>query len=134
MKTITTREYELFSLFFKWFKERTDTDLSLDFVEFLEEEVGIMDITAIIDIVCGTLGETVMDVMSKSKKEELVDCRCIISRILKDRGQTLKSIGLTMGGRDHSTIHNQLNNHEDWMFSEKAYRNKYEKVLNVMIK
>lgn len=44
-----------------------------------------------------------VNIMKTTRKRELVDARIIYSKILRERGYTLKTIGVSLG-KDHSTI------------------------------
>jgi chromosomal replication initiator protein len=55
--------------------------------------------------ICSHYGVTVLDVMSKSRKKELVMARQLaIYFIRKHTSYSLKQVGMYFGGRDHSTV------------------------------
>jgi chromosomal replication initiator protein len=55
--------------------------------------------------ICSHYGVTVMDVMSKSRKKELVMARQLSMYFLrKHTSYSLKQVGMYFGGRDHSTV------------------------------
>ena len=48
--------------------------------------------------------------MDSSRKKEIVRCRFIAIKLLRDTGMALTHIGENMGGRNHATVSNALNN------------------------
>lgn len=65
---------------------------------------------------------------TRSRKREIVDCRRIMMRLLKDSNITLTQIGSIMGGRDHTTVIHSLAKHDDLMKTEPAYRAMFNKL------
>lgn len=72
-------------------------------------------------------------VNSKSRKRDMVDARHMVARLLKDTGTTLSQIGLLLGGRDHTTVLNSLQVHEDLYETSSIYRNHYEHLKQLCI-
>lgn len=94
----------------------------------------------------GTMGMTQMDILeivatetyvkvdmviSKCRDKELVDARNIYSKIMKDKfGFPLKEIGNILGGRDHTTIINNITNFNNLYQYNEAFKNKVVKVFS----
>lgn len=134
MIVITPKEYKVFNRFFVWFKERTDTNLASDFVEFLKTEGGMGEVTVVVEIVSKALGLQVQNVLSDNTTREYSDCRRIISVILKGQGFSLKSIGRLLGDRDHSTILVSIRKHTGLMVSDAAYREKFKRASEMILR
>lgn len=57
--------------------------------------------------VCKERNISIIQLLSKSRKQHLVKARIEVTRRAKDKGHTLTRIGEELG-RDHSTIHHYL--------------------------
>lgn len=69
-------------------------------------------------------GIPIEKIKSKSRKRELVICRQICFRIMKQKTRlSLKSIAEILGGRDHTTAIHSINTIENLMFSDNRIRN-----------
>lgn len=65
-----------------------------------------------------------------SGKHPFPDIRKMIAKICKDQGHTAKSIGSTLGGRDHSTILTAIKKHQDLVDTEENYKREYFTLIN----
>lgn len=69
------------------------------------------------------------DVVSKSRKGEIVDARRIFSVICKRNSKlSLKKIGDYLGGKDHATILSAIKKHDDFYENNKDYIYNFDKV------
>ena len=84
----------------------------------------------VINTTCSFFDLKVEDVIGKRRNPNLVVARCIISNILRHKyAYTVKSIGLLLGNRDHSTIVNLSKRHSDFMFTNQwEYRLAYSQI------
>jgi chromosomal replication initiator protein len=87
----------------------------------------------ILDIISKESGVSIGEIVSKSRKKEVVNARFIFCSILKDHyGYSLVHIGELIGGRDHTTIINAIDQHKSRVKNEDSYRNLtsniYEKI------
>ena len=75
-------------------------------------------------------GLTKENLISTSRKRELVDMRQLVSFVLKtDFNQTLSSIGKTLGDRDHTTILHSIRKFYDLYETNVNYKNKCDSIL-----
>jgi chromosomal replication initiation ATPase DnaA len=71
------------------------------------------------------MGISELQLESKSRKREIVEARQIYCYLMrKHTDLSLKAIGATIGGRDHSTVIHSLDALEDRIFAEEALNNK----------
>jgi chromosomal replication initiator protein len=87
----------------------------------------------ILDIISKESGVSIGEIVSKSRKKEVVNARFIFCSILKDHyDYSLVHIGELIGGRDHTTIINAIDQHKSRVKNEDSYRNLtsniYEKI------
>jgi chromosomal replication initiation ATPase DnaA len=89
------------------------------------------DITAIIRAVTVGLGVYRSQLTGKCRKSAFVDARYILYRIVRDNHPTTSydTIGKFFK-RDHSHVINSLKRFNDLMFSDPAFRAKYNLVLS----
>lgn len=66
-----------------------------------------------------------VDIMEPRRLRPAVNARSIYSKILKESKCTLMYIGDTLGGKDHSTIINYINNANYFIENENDFRQKY---------
>jgi chromosomal replication initiator protein len=94
----------------------------------------------------GSMGMTKMDILqvvanetfvsvdmvtSKCRDKELVDARNIYSKIMKDKFDfPLKEIGNILGGRDHTTIINNIRNFNNLYQYNDAFKAKVVRVFS----
>lgn len=84
----------------------------------------------ILDIVCSQLEVDCDKVMTSSRKRELVECRQIVSHVLRfSCDLKLKAIGLFLN-RDHTSVMNNLDNYEnDYKVNYKNFKEKADRCL-----
>ena len=84
----------------------------------------------VINTTCSFFDLKVEDVIGKRRHQQLIIARCIIANILREQySYTLKSIGLLLGRRDHSTVVNYAKRHADFMFTnDEGYRTLYSRI------
>lgn len=89
------------------------------------------DPETIIEAVCKQLEISREDLMSKSRKKELAEGRCIaIGLILQvNKNLTLKYLGKMFGGRDHSTILYNRETYNNLYKRDKPFTKKVQEVL-----
>ena len=93
---------------------------------------GTMGMTKmdILQVVATETHVTVDMILSKCREKELVDARNIYSKIMKDRFDfPLKEIGNILGGRDHTTIINNVKNFNNLYKYNDAFKEKAKRVL-----
>lgn len=56
--------------------------------------------------VAADFGLSVADVKGRGRSTQFVNARCVITKILRDRGHSYPVIGRMIGNRDHSTVMN----------------------------
>jgi len=99
---MNSSNYVMFD-FFRWFKKHTDTDLTVDYNQYIREKIG-NELQSIISVVCKTMGIDELDVVSAKRNRPLADARAVIYYFMRQRGMSFKEIGLSMGGRDHTCV------------------------------
>ena len=87
----------------------------------------------ILEIISNESGIGVHEIVSRSRKKEIVNARFIFCSIMKDYyGCSLVYIGGLVGGRDHTSIIHAINQHRSRVKNEDMYRdltsNIYEKI------
>jgi chromosomal replication initiator protein len=87
-------------------RRELDVDLAREVLRDLIKETRItLSIDEIQDVVCDYFGMTVDLVCAKTRKREVVQARQVSMFFCKEMTQnSLKTIGLHFGGRDHSTV------------------------------
>jgi nicotinate-nucleotide adenylyltransferase len=69
------------------------------------------------------------EIISTSRKSEIVDARRIVAAICKKNSKlSLEKIGLQLGGRDHATILSALKRHSSLYESDKYYIKKFDNI------
>ena len=87
----------------------------------------------VLDIISNESGVGVNEIVSRSRKKEIVNARFIFCSIMKDHyDYSLVYIGELIGGRDHTSIIHAINQHRSRVKNEDAYRdltsNIYQKI------
>lgn len=87
----------------------------------------------ILDIISNESGVCVNEIISRSRKKEVVNARFIFCSIMKDYyDYSLVHIGELAGGRDHTSIIHAIDQHRSRVKNEDKYRvltsNIYEKI------
>ena len=85
------------------------------------------------DIISNESGVGVNEIVSRSRKKEIVNARFIFCSIMKDHyNYSLVYIGELIGGRDHTSVIHAINQHRSRVKNEDAYRdltsNIYQKI------
>jgi chromosomal replication initiator protein len=74
---------------------------------------------------------TEKDIVGQSRKKELVEARQITAYLSREiLGASLSSIGIYLGGRDHTTILHACKNIEEKIKSEKRIKHQVESIKN----
>ncbi len=71
----------------------------------------------------------VIDILSSSRKRQLVNIRKMCSAVLRSDGQSYPSIGRVLN-TDHSTIICYCRKHADHLLMERDYATLYNRILN----
>jgi len=88
----------------------------------------------VIYTVCQYFDITEKEVMAKSRRQDLVNCRRFIMRMLKDHsGLTLKSIGKYTGDKDHTTVIHSMQKLSDLMETEEGMRYHYSEIKKLFL-
>jgi chromosomal replication initiation ATPase DnaA len=84
-------------------------------------------------IVAKAFGISVDDISTKSRKRKYVNARCAFAHVLFDNNilRNASEIGRLID-RDHSTVLNALNNHDDYYMTDHYYQNKYKEILKIV--
>lgn len=83
----------------------------------------------ILDVVSKECQVTIESILEKTRKQEVVQARhifCAIAR--KYMKLSLKNIGQTIGGRDHTTIIHAIRTFEERIVIEEHYQNTVNKI------
>jgi chromosomal replication initiator protein len=92
----------------------------------------------ILEIVSETCGITTEEILSKTRKSEIVDARYIFCGIMKKYfDYPYKSIGEHTGGRDHTTVIHAVRTFENRCTFENGYKQLVESIvynLNIKLK
>lgn len=89
----------------------------------------------LLDLISQFYDQNKTDIKGKSRLKCLVICRQVYSALLRRfrPNTTLSEIGLFLGGRDHSTIINALQNHENDMIYAKGYKEEFQKLKSFLV-
>ena len=90
----------------------------------------------VVDAVCTTMGVTASQLISRRRYRHLVIARSMLSNILRVKYMyTLKSIGILLGRRHHTTILHAITIHEDLIYTNSEnYRVLYSKTIEKLRK
>lgn len=96
----------------------------------MNKEKYIKEIEVILSILEQELNLKKEQIISSSRKIDVIDARKIFSKICKDNLPkiTLSEIGFYIGGKDHATIHNALKNHNSHYGINVSYTKKFDDV------
>jgi len=76
-------------------------------------------------------GVSINDIKGKSRRREHVVPRHTVCSLLKSyAGCTLKQIGVMIGNRDHATVINSLQVHDNLLFTEPSYKRLYDLIVS----
>lgn len=77
----------------------------------------------ILQVVSEHTGVSIDDMKSKSRKRSFVEARCIVAYHLRATNRnTLKDIGIILGGKDHSTVLYWMSSYENLFAQDKNFR------------
>jgi chromosomal replication initiation ATPase DnaA len=87
------------------------------------------------EIVAKSFGISVDDISTRSRKRRYVNARCAFAHVLFDKNilRNVSEIGRLID-RDHSTVLNALNNHEDYYTTDYYYQTQYKEILKLVAK
>lgn len=74
--------------------------------------------THVLNQVCRVFGCTLEQLRDKKRTRHLVNARSVVSYLLYENKWTLEDIGEELGGRDHTTVLNQLGIVKDCLFTK----------------
>lgn len=113
----------------------TVNDINALLSEFFDNNLQKMSLSMIKEKVAEYYGLTVNVLESKRRKREFVIPRFIAMYIdRKHTNETLKAIGKSFGGRDHSSVINACNRIEEMMDEDITFKNEIEKVVTYLNK
>lgn len=100
-------------------------------IDFCDHSVATpVDISECVAEVCHT---TVEAMRSSSRKREIVEARQIAMKLVNEKlKRGLKEVGQFFGGRDHSTVIHAKQTVEDLCITDKIFRNKYNRCVNMV--
>lgn len=85
----------------------------------------------ILEIIADECSIRVSDILSKTRKIEIVNGRFIFCGVMKEYfGYSLKKIGEFVGGRDHTTIMHSIKTYKDRYQNEEHYRHTVNAIYN----
>ena len=115
------------SNFFKDYKEKTGTDLQFWYDKFLlQQNFDTSD--HVLDVACEVFDVSKAHLKTACRKREFVNARLAASYFLRKKNLSLKTIGLTMGGRDHSTIIYHIKLFNDNYLFDRDFKKKADQV------
>ena len=131
-KSIRELEGGLVSLLAQSSLNRREVDIDLaknlmqNFVHKVSKEISIDSVQK---VVCDFIGIKLDDLIAQSRKRDIVQARQLAMYFAKElTNQSLKTIGLHFGGRDHSTVIHSLQTVNNLMDTDKDF-NKQVQVL-----
>lgn len=102
--------------------------------DLVQENEANLTIEAIQQVVCEHLNVPDGKIRGKTRKREIVRARQIAMYLSKkNTQQSLKTIGLHFGGRDHSTVIHAISVVEDRMDSDDQYRRMVEAIARKLV-
>ena len=70
------------------------------------------------------------EVVARNRARDMVECRQIIAKYLRDQGWMLNAVGKFLGDRDHSTALYSVKQAEHLLDYDKPFRAKYYEFMN----
>lgn len=96
-----------------------------------EQKRGRITPEQVLEIVSKNCGVTIEQIISKTRKREPVDARHIYCAIMKKEfDYSLKSIGLTLSNRDHTTVIHSVETFDDRYETEEGYQQLVHKIIS----
>jgi|688.fasta_scaffold1000022_1 hypothetical protein len=77
-----------------------------------------------------TLYQKRLSLPAKDRIRPLVELRCIFAFIARSMNYTLKAIGTHLGGRDHTTVINNIDCFKNLYETDDSFRNRYFAIIN----
>lgn len=85
----------------------------------------------VLKLVAENFGVTVENVLSRSRKKEVSEARHIYCKIMKSEfNYSLKSIGETIGNRDHTTVIHSIETVNDRCETEDGYQEQIHSIID----
>ncbi len=85
----------------------------------------------VLKIVSENFGVTVENVLSRCRKKEVSEARHIYCKIMKaEFNYSLKSIGETIGNRDHTTVIHSIETVNDRCHTEEGYEEQLNSIID----
>ena len=72
----------------------------------------------------------IKELSCRERVREIVELRNMYCYLSKKMGYSLKTIGLVIGDRDHTTVIHNIRSYNNLMETNQTYREKYIKILN----
>lgn len=106
-----------------------EVDSVIDSIGIENEKLNMnQHIESIIELTAQHFNVNVKLIKSSSKRP-FPDCRKMITKICHEYGYSYKTIGDSLGGRDHSTMITSINSHNDLMQTNERYRSNFNGLL-----
>jgi chromosomal replication initiation ATPase DnaA len=70
------------------------------------------------------------ELVARNRSRDMVECRQIMAKYLRDQGWMLNAIGKFLGGRDHATCLYSVKQAEHLLDYDKPFRAKYYEFMN----
>lgn len=104
-------------------RREVDVDLAKNLLQnFVNKVAKEISIDSVQKVVCDFIGVKLDDLVAQSRKREIVQARQLAMYFAKElTNQSLKTIGLHFGGRDHSTVIHSLQTVNNLMDTDKDF-------------
>ncbi|MBX7241199.1 MAG: chromosomal replication initiator protein DnaA [Bacteroidia bacterium] len=104
-------------------RREIDVDLAKNLLQtFVNKVAKEISIDSVQKVVCDFIGVKIDDLVAQSRKREIVQARQLAMYFAKElTNQSLKTIGLHFGGRDHSTVIHSLQTVNNLMDTDKDF-------------
>lgn len=86
---------------------------------------GIEAINILYDVIDGVTGITKEEILSQSRKRDIMISRQILCHILRESGKSLKGIAELVRDSHHTTIMHSLEKVEDWITNPIYFKKEY---------
>lgn len=102
--------------------------------DFLKERRSEVTPEGLFYAIWKIMGVTASQIKSRSRRREVVNARHIYCYVLKtETNMTLKAIGETLNGRDHTTVLNSVNKGRWYVEAEPEMAHYHRKIVSSLI-
>ncbi|NBW77251.1 MAG: hypothetical protein EBR34_15870 [Sphingomonadaceae bacterium] len=86
---------------------------------------GLETIDVLYDVIVGVTGVTKEEILSQSRKRDIMISRQILCHILRESGKSLKAVAKLVRDSHHSTIMHSVEKVEDWINNPSYFKKEY---------